>query len=426
MATPFTNVHAHIFDSSCAPDCFLKVIPSGLIRRFPNTLKKMFESKTGRNVIQFIGKLYPQSSRTRKGIERYVAFLNVGLEVSQLNIFQKALEAGLRYDSSVRIVGLTLNMDFMDTKPSQRMKSFSTQLAEVMRIKEYYPDNFFPFLGVSPQHFSGQALADWAESYFSKGVTVNGKVYPYFYGIKLYPALGFFPFDPRLTELYAYAEKHHIPVMTHCTRGGSQYIGATIESLIPPRPDFLMPATPNANAIAAKNSIIKRINDYYSNGWIKNNKLGNNDLACDLFSHPENYIPVLEAFPNLKICLAHLGGSNEVKQTQPPKDSELYQIRKIDCVRWFDRICAMMSQYQNLYTDISYTLSDLDQNCVLDQIAHNLLSKDDIAPRVLFGTDFFMVEQEKHEAVLYDLTKDKLSPYFINLTQTNPQSYLMI
>jgi hypothetical protein len=39
---------------------------------------------------------------------------------------------------------------------------------------------------------------------------------------------------------------------------------------------------------------------------------------------------------------------------------------------------------------------------------------------------FFMVEQEKHEAALYDLTKEKLNPYFPNLTQNNPQSYLMI
>jgi hypothetical protein len=300
MATPFTNVHTHVFDSSCAPDDFLKVISSGIVRRFPNLIKNVFETKIGRNIIHGIATLYPKRSRTRRGIERYVAFLDIGLEVSQLNIFQKTLEAGLRYDSSVRVVGLTMNMDFMDSKPSQRMKSFSTQLAEVMRIKEYYPDNFFPFLGIDPRHFSGQALADWANSYFSMGFTANGNVYPYFYGIKLYPALGFFPFDPRLTALYEYAEKHHIPIMTHCTRGGSQYIGAAIEGLIPPLPDFLMPNVLNTIAIAAKNSIIKRINDYYLNGWIKNSKLGNNDLACDLFGHPENYIPVLESFPNLK------------------------------------------------------------------------------------------------------------------------------
>ena len=86
----------------------------------------------------------------------------------------------------------------------------------------------------------------------------------------------------------------------------------------------------------------------------------------------------------------------------------------------------MMSQYQNLYTDISYTLSDLDQDDILNEVVDKLLAKNDISPRVLFGTDFFMVEQEKHEAALYDLTKEKLNPYFPNLTQNNPQSYLMI
>lgn len=424
MATPFTNVHAHVFDSGCAPDRFLRVIPSGFVRKFSGFFKNVFESKMGRITVHRLSAIFQnRNSRTRKAIERYVAFLEIGLEKSQINIFQKTLETGLRYDSSVRIVGLTMNMDFMDSTPSVNMKSFSTQLAEVMRIKEFYPENFFPFLGVDPRHLSGQALADWADSYFTKGFSHEGNIYPYFYGIKLYPALGFFPFDPRLTELYAYAQEHNIPIMTHCTRGGSQYIGAAIESLIPPQPDFLIPTPPNNNATNAKASIIKRINSYYTKGWIQNSKLGDNDLACDLFSHPENYIPILEAFPKLKICLAHLGGSGEVK----PVNEDLKEIREIDPVSWFQRICDMMSQYENLYTDISYTLSDLDQDDILDEVANKLLANKNLASRVLFGTDFFMVEQEKREAALYDLTKEKLNLNdFNNLTRTNPQKYLMV
>lgn len=428
MQAPFTNVHLHVFDTDCAPDRFLRVIPSKPVRMLSKPIKNLLEMRWIRKGVHALGKKIRAQSPTGK----YLAFLDIGLEVSQLNIFEKVLAVGKQYDTQVRLVGLTLNMDYMDSLISKGQKSFDTQLQEVMQIKEYYPDNFFPFLCVDPRHKSGVDLLNWAKKYFESGFLVNGTIYPYFYGIKLYPSLGFFPFDIRLEELYDYADKNAIPIMTHCTRSGSLYIGEYIESLIPKEPNFLSERTREDGSIPqpirdAKKNILDRIKTYYDKGWIKNSSLGENDMACDLFGHPENYIPVLDRFPTLKICLAHLGGSNEI--LSKPDGKELRQIREVDGALWSDRIVQMMKDYPNLYTDISYTLSDLnkaDKPEIKAKIL-SILADPNLADRLLFGTDYFMTEQEQRESDLYQIAKDAFSnAEFDLITRANPQSFLRV
>jgi predicted TIM-barrel fold metal-dependent hydrolase len=427
---PFTNIHTHVFNSSCAPDNFLRILPMNVIRRIPGTVKTLLDSKVGRILVHTIAKtISGRASNKRKEFDKYIAFLDVGLQNSQMDIFRMAFDHGQQFDPSIRIIGLTMNMDYMDSRPSENQKPFETQLEQVKDIKRFYPRNFFPFLGIDPRHKGGVNMVNWAKDYFEKGVTdAQGVVFPYFCGIKLYPALGFFPFDPRLKELYSYAEQNEIPVMTHTTRVGSQYIGAQIESLIPKAPDMLG-ADLNANTAAAKDSIIKRIATFYNNGWVKNSKIGDNDFACDLFGHPENYILLLENFPKLKICLAHMGGSNEILTN--PSDSDVQKVRKVDSPAWFDRIQSMMIEYPNLYTDISYTLSSFGnekEQEVLDRVI-KLLGMNDkqgqpLAKRVLFGTDFFMTEQEARETELYSVAKEKLAPWFDLISRDNPQDFI--
>ncbi len=428
---PFSNVHTHVFNSECAPDNFLRILPIPVVRKFPNWIKKMLDSRGAHKTIAIYSWILSnKDTNKRKSFEKIIAFLDIAQKRSQLDVFELAYEAGRQYDSSVRIVGLTMNMDYMDNQISNRQISYVAQLEGVKDIKRYYPANFFPFLGIDPRHKSGMDLVNWAENYFSTGLEHNGIVYPFFSGIKLYPALGFFPFDSKLDDLYDYAQKNELPVITHVTRVGSQYIGNRITDLIPKAP-LMPPMTPptTAAAIAAQVNINARIAQYYAKGWIVNSKTGDNDYACDLFSHPENYIPILERYPNLKLCLAHMGGSNEITNSTDVKEERtLRKIRTVDGTLWFDRIKDMMVKYPSMYTDISYTVSDLDRQEVLDKIIAFLETPDSngvkLYKRVLFGTDFFMTEQEKCETDLYKLASLKLRDYFEVITRDNPQEFM--
>jgi uncharacterized protein len=430
MALPITNVHAHVFNSRCAPDRFLRILPIKFVRRMPRAVKNTIDSKHGIRLIRGLYNIFNwRKSNKRSEIDKYVSFLDIGTEATQLEVFERALEAGLQYDSSIRIVGLTMNMDFMDSKSSKNQISYATQLEEVKEIKRYYPSHFFPFLGVDPRHKSGKQLVEWAKPYFETGVKdkASGNVYPFFCGIKLYPALGFFPFDVRLDDLYAYAQEKNLPVMTHCTRVGSQYIGENIQSLIPKNPDMIM-VNNDIEVEVTRASIHARIAAYYDKGWVKNSKLGNNDLACDLFGHPENYIPVTKKFPNLKICLAHMGGSEEIVNSTK---GELSSIREVDPTSWFDHIKQMMVKYPSLYTDVSYTISDFHSidSDVYKNVVSFLGTQDQrgqsLGNRVLFGTDFFMTEQERREAELYAIGKDNLNAWWEKVARENTQQFLM-
>jgi hypothetical protein len=88
----------------------------------------------------------------------------------------------------------------------------------------------------------------------------------------------------------------------------------------------------------------------------------------------------------------------------------------------------MMIEYPNLYTDISYTLSSFGNGEVLDKVI-KLLGMNDkqgqpLAKRVLFGTDFFMTEQEARETELYSLAKEKLGLWFDLISRDNPKDFI--
>ena len=80
-----------------------------------------------------------------------------------------------------------------------------------------------------------------------------------FYGIKLYPRLGYHPMSSNLEELYGYCQWRGIPITTHASSGG-----------FPP--------------------------------------FGTNSGE---FSNPENFRPILKKFPDLKINFAHWGSGND-------------------------------------------------------------------------------------------------------------------
>lgn len=423
---PFSNIHTHVFNSECVPDNFLRILPFKLVRKLPRTIKRILDTKLVRQVIVFFAKLgRRREGNKRKTFDKYIGFLEVATQRKQLDVFELEFEVGKQFDSSVRIVGLTMNMDFMDNQASKRQITFETQLEAVKDIKRYYPNNFFPFLGIDPRHKSGADLVRWSKDYFERGLEKDGTVFPYFSGIKMYPALGFFAFDRRLDELYAYAETNQLPIITHVTRVGSQYIGSKITELISLDPSTL--SNGNVESDLAMKEICDRIRVYYKKKWITDNKFGDNDKACDLFSHPQNYIPILEKYPNLKICLAHMGGSNEIVDNSS-KDKDLRKIRKVDAELWCDRIRKMMVKYPNLYTDISYTLSDLDDKKIRAAILTFMHTKDNqgelLAKRVLFGTDFFMTEQEKRESELFKLSQLELAEFHDLITRDNPQEFL--
>lgn len=394
------NIHLHIFTGKCAPKDFLQV---GLNwgDGASSLLKWLFMTKPVSWLITKFAGLIPN---------KMLQFLKIGVMASQEEVFVNVKSA---YDNSahsgIKIIALSIDMDYMsdvDKKPAQ---DFNSQIRDIYKLKKSYPDSFFPFYGVDPRNPDTRNMEN-----IMAALETNA-----FAGIKLYPPNGFFPFDSRLDKLYEYAETNNIPIMTHCTRGGSYYIGRNVWSVIPDNPSSLNPSHP----IMPK--IVKRIAAYKN---AANKAFRENARACNLFTHPENYLPVLDKYPKLKLCIAHMGGDIEILGAKNPDGKHAKWSKEAMLLEgcnktWYDIISSeiLIADYPNTFTDISYSLCD--PKCmtkVFNDLSNNKINQ----ARVLFGTDYFMVAKEDAELKVVATGESHLKQYFPPMMSENSKRYL--
>jgi predicted TIM-barrel fold metal-dependent hydrolase len=409
--SPFTNSHAHIFTVNHAPDYFLKTAIAN--ETMAVWIDKFLQKKGTRWAMKGLLQIFTfLSPRHRDTVRRYIEFVEIGTSASQEDIYNQVSMTYKKF-GEFRIVVLTQVLDYLDLERSSNHIKIRTQVEEVCMLKRHalYQQTIFPFLGLDPRQAGIDLLNDWVLHYINpdKG----------FCGIKIYPAAGFFPFDIRLDAVWKYAADNGIPIMTHCTRSGSFYLGRR-ESILNTGGlvvQSLNPASPSMSTIETRvNSVV---ND---KSIIKNNR-----IWCNVFGHPENYRPVLEKYNNLKICLAHVGGASEINRSST--DTGGYPSYLTD--NWYDEVIALMKDYPNVYSDISYTLSDqkalkkiafdFREPSMVDRSGTPLMNK------LLYGTDYYLTQQEKFgdEPDLQNLFLGVFSKAEIQLlAYTNPAKFL--
>ena len=79
-----------------------------------------------------------------------------------------------------------------------------------------------------------------------------------------------------------------------------------------------------------------------------------------------------------------------------------------------------MNEFENVYTDVSFTLKDNEANkFILKDMSDPVLS-----PRILFGTDFFMTSPFDTDKILLENFFKMLAPFRKELTDINPTRFL--
>ena len=80
-----------------------------------------------------------------------------------------------------------------------------------------------------------------------------------------------------------------------------------------------------------------------------------------------------------------------------------------------------MLQYKNVYADISYILHDE----VILPLLKQTLSNDGLKPKVLYGSDFYVVRNHKSDkAILADMRAGLTENEFDQIARYNPKTYL--
>lgn len=259
MRKPIYNIHTHIFTIDHVPNKFGKrLMPLGLhhliTMRFIKWYYKKFTSrgnyrfKVFKNrlttlryklldfmkwtvVLQLINMLilflfrwvfkiltnffrvdFVFSKATRETVKRFLTLGRYSLYQDQSKIFDLLTKS---YDSNTRFVVLSMDMDYMEAdKPTL---PYMKQLEELRIIKQRKKDRILPFLFLDPRRIAAtkHELKNHNYENYAKHLLHTLQ----FDGIKLYPALGYYPFDKNLLEMYRFAQENEIPIITHCIEG---------------------------------------------------------------------------------------------------------------------------------------------------------------------------------------------------------------
>ncbi|WP_019502254.1 amidohydrolase family protein [Pseudanabaena sp. PCC 6802] len=376
------NCHTHIFTFEAVPEYF---VPFGLVRFFA-------KYKFFRPIARLLNRLNPFS--TDDLFDRYAAFISTGALDTQEKIFNQIQKF---YPGGSRFVVLSMDMTRMDAGESEQ--SFEQQLTELAQLKQNqkYSELILPFICLDPRR---DGVVELGLDYLEK---------QNFAGIKLYAPLGYYPYDSRLNPVYRYAEDKRIPIITHTSPAGVYYRGGD-KKLKSYLQDFKF------DGIDVE-EIVEELK--------RNKRRNGNDRQkiCSFFAHPVQYLYLLKQYPRLKIDFAHFGGNedwddyienplshddrkkydeivreirdllNNDSRTEQEQEELKQKIKQAFGLNWLYLILQMLKAYDNVYADISYTLNDEKYFSFLKV----LLQDPQLRPKILFGSDYYMVQMATSE-----------------------------
>ena len=304
--------------------------------------------------------------------ERTARFLKISEQPTQEEVFQQVQRQYPNEETvKTRFVILPMDMGFM--KLGELDTSIEQQHQELLALANKFKPQIIPFYAADPRH---PDIVERVKDNLGKDK---------FRGVKIYPNLGYKPNDPKLMEIYKICIEGDFPVVTHCSPGGIWQYGLSREE--------------------------RRAN-----------------------SEPLNYKRILDTpgYKTLKLNLAHFGGAEEWVTHLKGRTQENEENKKKD-EPWVRTIYEMIAsgQYPNLYTDISYTaFTPKVQGLYIDLVDYLkvLLSNPRVRKRVLFGSDYYMVERESvSEKEASILLRSRLGEeLYKQIAYTNPREFLGI
>lgn len=392
---------------------------------------------------------------------RFENLLRYSGYASQGEILKKLKQ---QYPRNTQFVVLPMDMEFMeaDKVPEPYIK----QMDNLMILKSNNKDVIFPFVFVDPRRIENQTDED---PFFKYDATNPDEIklekcHLKTYldggacGIKIYPALGYYPFDKNLLPLWLYCAQNEIPITTHCSVGPIFYRGE--KKVAWDRHPIFEEVIQNE-----KDDQPKKIEK------LRLQQIRNKDFQAN-FTHPLNYTCLLlpeylksllelkeykhlqplfgysknkleRDLSTLKINLAHYGGSenwdvflskdreqeaNEIlnkPNTGLNLTSDLLNLANLyrhwHYTDWFSLISSMMIEFENVYTDISYTTHE---NKYLNLLAE-ILNHPKVENKVLFGTDFYVVSNQKTEKQYWiDMKNTMGTNKWHSLSYKNPKRFL--
>lgn len=420
----FYNAHAHVFTLDHVPDKFAKgLLPATIRISWLRNNLVLWITEKGHGFLRKMNKLFKISSQLEhkgEALDRIFNLVRHGNKKTQKEIVDNLKDY---YPWKTKFILLSMDMEYMHGGlPKERYfdsnPNVPSQIRKLAALKKdkAYSDTIYPFIFAEPNRMNESK--DYS-AYFKEELKAKT-----FAGIKLYPALGYWPFDKRLKETYDFALAHNIPLMSHCVRG-----------VVYDRDPEKLSHHPIASDIELKGKSAGKYSTHFTNP-LNFHFLMQQELLREYWGEKA------PDYSKLKVCLAHFGGSSEwnfyLDNAWHPDSSEddlnvdfpaLQQgnwnfdlTPNENSFGWFSIICEMIRKYDNVYADISFTLYDEKIWPLLKML---LQTSTKLKTRILFGTDFYVVAQKGTERRLsIDLRSYLGEDLFYQIAYCNVEEYL--
>lgn len=396
----FFDVHAHCFN--------VDQVPSNFLQKRIQIPYKLLRNVVVRGLTKAFSFIRPVSMLSKIVYRRPTMIAR-----TLVNCYHDVFKNNQERDRHVVVVMLSMNMDH--GIQGDKHKNFRHQLASLGKVGNHFIDHrkgrkangsILPYVAIDPNREDAYEVFLNAFETNSFGKNIYG--YPFF-GVKLYPSLGYLPSHPILMDIFKVCSEKNIPVLTHC--GG-----------ISTRTDALKVQ------IKGLDQQGNPIDTYHSFDLAQKG-----DDYEPYFLMPDLWRPVLDQYPNLRLNIAHLGSNKQWKEfltfTNPDdpkiKHNFVYQTLQI------------IQEYKEVYADISYSLAE-DNNLhkikalmdAQDQIANHPNPTYQIIDKLMFGSDYYLMFMEQHingaMNDFYDVFKQNDSNNLIQkLTNDNPRKHLL-
>ena len=384
----FFNAHIHCFTLKHVPDRFYGAI----------SLSKLRRGHLLTRLVLWLHRLWPWKENDL--FDRLSILLGTMEKPLQETVFDMA--AG-QYPEGTGFVALSMDMEHMGAgKPEV---SFKDQLDELTELKKKKGEAIYPFICADPRN---PDITRQVKHYIKSRE---------FAGIKLYPALGYFPFDIRLHEIYRFALENDLPVTAHCSKGPVYYRGEYTPEML------VHPVTGVPFTGKSKSELSWNYSDPMNYHYLMD--------QSSLQKYIDQVAPGEKApdFSRLKICLAHFGGDQELDKYLYSGWDFVHSVPLDNNNNWFSTIRDLIEKHENLYTDIAYTWENPAYHAILKVLLDDSMATPGhkFFRRVLFGTDYFLVSKECRERKFsVDLRAYLGAECFQQIAQKNPMAFLNI
>lgn len=239
--------------------------------------------------------------------------------------------------------------------PLGKRDTFRAQEEELLQLAAAHPGRVLPFYVVDPRRPGNFLYGPDGEVDVSP---VTDRLLPRlggkgcFYGFKLYCPNGYSPTDPALMALYEYCERHRVPLTAHCSGGGFASFSPSIR---------VHGHVYRDGEVVPHDGVLEFRHYRLTDGMRVKEKAG-------ILNHPRLWEKVMEAFPRLRLNLAHFGSQDEGTE-------------------WTELIYGMMEKFPGLHTDLS-CITEISK--LREMREYLVKAPEQVRRKFLFGSDFYL------------------------------------